>query len=106
MGGTFVLRMCVQLLSRGLTLCDPLDCGLLGSSVHKIFQTRILESVARFFSRGPFTPRDRTCLSWQAGSVEGAGHSHLLHVSGSHLRPRHQICTFCRPFLTTCLSLY
>ena len=34
------------------TLCDPLDCSLTGSSVHSIFQTRILEWVAVSFSRG------------------------------------------------------
>ena len=28
------------------TLCDPLDCSQLGSSVHGIFQARILEWVA------------------------------------------------------------
>ena len=33
------------------TLCDPMDCNLLGSSVHGIFQARILEWVAIFFSR-------------------------------------------------------
>ena len=32
------------------TLCDP----MLGSSVHEIFQSRILEWVAIFFSRGSF----------------------------------------------------
>ena len=34
------------------TLCDPLDCSLPGSSVHGIFQARILEWVAISFSRG------------------------------------------------------
>ena len=29
-----------------LTLCDPMDCSLLGSSVHVILQSRILEWVA------------------------------------------------------------
>ena len=29
-----------------LTLCDPMDCSLPGSSVHGIFQARILEWVA------------------------------------------------------------
>ena len=28
-----------------LTLCDPMDCSLIGSSVHGIFQARILEWV-------------------------------------------------------------
>ena len=34
------------------TLCDPVDCSLPGSSVHRIFQARILEWVAISFSRG------------------------------------------------------
>ena len=33
-----------------LTLSDPMDCSLPGSSVHAIFQTRILEWVAIAFS--------------------------------------------------------
>ena len=28
------------------TLCDPMDCSLPGSSVHGVFQARILEWVA------------------------------------------------------------
>ena len=32
-------------------LCDPVDCSLPGSSVHGIFQARILEGVAIAFSR-------------------------------------------------------
>ena len=34
------------------TLCDPMDCSPPGSSVHGIFQARILEWVAISFSRG------------------------------------------------------
>ena len=33
-----------------LTFCNPMDCSLLGSSVHGIFQARILEWVALSFS--------------------------------------------------------
>ena len=33
-------------------LCDPMDCRLPGSSVHGIFQARILEWVAISYSRG------------------------------------------------------
>ena len=33
------------------TLCDPMDCSLPGSSIHGIFQARILEWVAISFSR-------------------------------------------------------
>jgi len=35
-----------------LTLCNPMDCSLPGSSVHGILQARILEWVAIPFSRG------------------------------------------------------
>ena len=35
-----------------LTLCDPMNCSSPGSSVHGIFQARILEWVAIPFSRG------------------------------------------------------
>ena len=40
------------------TLCDPMDCSLLGSSVHGILQARILEWVAMPSSRGSSGPRD------------------------------------------------
>ena len=40
------------------TLCDPMDCSLLGSPVHGILQDRILEWVAIPFSRGSSQPRD------------------------------------------------
>ena len=32
------------------TLCDPMDCSVPGSSIHGIFQARVLESVAIAFS--------------------------------------------------------
>ena len=46
-----------------LTLCNPMDCSPPGSSVHEIFQARILEWVAISFSRGSSQPRDRTQVS-------------------------------------------
>ena len=38
--------VCTKSLKSCLTLCDPMDCSLPGSSVHGILQTRILERVA------------------------------------------------------------
>ena len=35
-----------------LTFCNPVDCNLLGSAIHRILQARILEWVAISFSRG------------------------------------------------------
>ena len=39
------------------TLCGPMDCSLPGSSVHGIFQARVLEWVAISFSRGIYSTR-------------------------------------------------
>ena len=50
-----------------LTLCDPVDYSLPGSSVHGISQTRILEWVAISSSRGSSQPRDQTCISHTVG---------------------------------------
>ena len=47
-----------------LTLCDPMDSSLSGSSVHGIFQARILVWVAMPFSRESSWPRDQTCVSF------------------------------------------
>ena len=50
-----------------LTLCDPMNCSPPGSSVHGIFQARILEWVAPSFPRGSSWPRDWTCVFCTAG---------------------------------------
>ena len=49
------------------TLCDPVDFSLPGSSVHGIFQARVLEWVAISFSRGSSQLRDWTQVSHIAG---------------------------------------
>ena len=46
-----------------LTLCDPMDCSLPGSSVHGILQARILEWAVMPSSRGSSRPRDQTQVS-------------------------------------------
>ena len=56
--------MRAQLLQWCLTLWDPVDCNLPGSSVHGILQARILQWVVRPSSRGSSWPRGRTCISY------------------------------------------
>ena len=51
---------CVQLF------VTPMDCSLPGSSVHGIFQARVLEWVVSF-SRGSSQARDQTQVSHIAG---------------------------------------
>ena len=48
---------------------NPMDCNLPGSSLHGILQTRILEWVAIFFSRGSSWLRDKTWVSCSAGRL-------------------------------------
>ena len=56
--GCHFLLQCTKLKSESevaqsyLTLSDPMDCSLLGSSVHGIFQARVLEWGAIAFSDG------------------------------------------------------
>ena len=49
------------------TLCNPMDCSLPRSSIHGIFQARVLEWVAVSFSRGSSWPRDWTWVFHIAG---------------------------------------
>ena len=49
------------------TLWDPLDCSPPSSSVHGIFQARILEWIAISSSKGSSQPRDQTCVSCITG---------------------------------------
>ena len=54
--GCHFLPQCMKVKSKSevaqscLTLSDPMDCSLPGSSVHGIFQARVLEWVASAFS--------------------------------------------------------
>ena len=66
--GPDVLLFCCCLIAKlCLTLCDPMDCSLPGSSVHGILQARVLEWVAMLSSRASSQPRDQTWVSCMAG---------------------------------------
>ena len=72
--GMLICKMQVCMLSHfsRLTLCDPMDCSLPGSSVHGIFQARILVWVTMSPWRGSSWPRDQTwvsCISCIGGWV-------------------------------------
>ena len=55
----YALIVCVCLSLRSVvTLCNPVDCSLSGSSAHGIFQARILEWVSISSSRGSSWHRD------------------------------------------------
>ena len=53
------------------TLCDPVDCSLLGFSAQGIFQARTLEWVAISFLQGSSPPRDQTRGSHVVACIAG-----------------------------------
>ena len=64
--------MYAKLLQSCPTLCDPVDCSLPGSSIHVIFQARILE--CHFLLQGIIPTQGwNLCLlyllHWQADSL-------------------------------------
>ena len=60
--------VCIVLVTQScLTLCDPMDSSLSGSSVHGIFQARILEWVVIPFFRESSQPRSWSQVSRIAG---------------------------------------
>ena len=81
-----------------LTFCDLMDCSLPGSSVHGIFQARILERVAISSSRGSPGPRDQTqvcCISYIAGgffTAEPSGKPYFVY-SSVYMRRRQRQAT-------------
>ena len=93
------------------TLCDSMDCSPPGSSIHGIFQARVLEWAAISFSRGSSQTRDWAQASCTAGFTVWATrealksfnpHDHLWNgLNYSHVRMstlRHkgvgQLCSF------------
>ena len=73
-------KVVVMLVAQScLTLCNPMDCSPLGSSVHGIPQARILEQVAIPFSRGFLRPRDCTWLSCIAGRYFTVWATKVIH---------------------------
>ena len=71
--GLVEMKVKVLVASSCLTLCNPMGCSPPGSSVHRIFQGRMLQWVAIAFSR----ESSQYFLHWQADSLP------LCHL-GSH----------------------
>ena len=91
--------MCVhaQLLSH-VWLCNPKDCRS-GSSLHGIFQARILQGVAISSSRGSSRPRDRTHVSCSSKQI-------LYHWATwkTHVYVNTYMCVYI--FVCVCVCVY
>ena len=68
-GNWLKVKVKVLVTQSCLTLGDPMDCSLPGSSVQGILQARILEWVAISFTRGSSQSRDQTRVSHTAGRL-------------------------------------
>ena len=68
-----------------LTLCNPMDCSLLGSSVLGIIQARILEGAASSFSR-------ESSRLWVQTRVSFIGRRFLYHRATREVIPRYGFC--------------
>ena len=72
--GCHVLLQCMKVKSESEvtqscpTLSDPMDCSLPGSSVHGIFQARVLEWVGIAFS-------EKTLMTWQESDDQTRQHA-------------------------------
>ena len=92
-----------------LTLCDPIDCSLSGSSVHQILQARILELVAIPFSRGSSCPGSPALKAdfffpsedWRKGFVPGLS----PWLADDHLLPASLHVIFPLPMFVFCLQI-
>jgi len=71
------------------TLRDPMVCSLPGSSVHGIFQARVLEWGAIAFSKENGYPLQYSCL----GNPMDRGTGGLYIVCGDHKRVRYDLAT-------------
>jgi len=103
--GCHFLLQCVKVKSESEvaqscpTLRDPMDCSLPGSSVHGIFQARVLELGAIAFSTGTSggkklqaeeihcinSPKAEMCLAWarnnKEASIEARNHNNSNKVA-------------------------
>ena len=73
------------------TLCDAIDCSLPGSSIHGIFQARILEWVAIFFPQEIFPTQGISHNSSSTTTITYITHTYI-YTHTPHIHTRAQEC--------------
>ena len=82
--GCHFLLQCIKVKSESedtqscLTLCNPMDCSPPGSSVHGIFQARVLEWAAIAFFKFNYMPRKRQLRKKECFQLEASEYVFLL----------------------------
>ena len=101
--------LCAKSLQSCLTLRNPMDHSLPGSSVDRILQARILEWVAMPFFRGYSQPRDQTQISYVSciGSLRRRDRAEVKHRDGLKWGSINQLASLsiCSPFFYLHFSL-
>ena len=94
--------LCVRVCSVVPTLCSPMDCRPLGSSLHRTFQARILEWVAVSFSKGFSHSRYQTQVSCTAGRFFTTELLGLPRMPFSSAQSLSHVRLFATPWVTAC----
>ena len=81
------------------TLCFPMDCSPPGSSIHEIFQARILEWVTMSFSRASSQPRDQTLVLLHRGQTL----YHLSHQGSPNINMLYNLKVLVTPVMSNSL---
>ena len=82
------------------TLCDPMDCSLLGSPIHGIFWARVLEWVAISFSiwrKGKCISQSSPRKTEQVEHTHTHTHTHLFVYSVMHGIGLYRLRSLARP---------
>ena len=101
--GCHFLLQCMKVKSESevaqscLTLRDPMDCSLPGSSIHRIFQARVLEWGAIAFSKEMATHSN--FLAWRIPWTEEPGRPQSMGLQESDTTE--QLSTHTRSFIKT-----
>ena len=94
----YMFMCCVSLVAQSRPiLCDAIGCSLPGSSVHGLFQARILEWVAMSSSRGSFPTQ---------GSNPDLLHCRLILYHLSHQSIYVYVFSICVQFIYVCVQLF
>ena len=81
------------------TLCDPMDCSLPGSSIHGIFQARVLEWGVIAFSSLVHC-RDFNCEPWPKSWIFLLFLTSITHYYLKRINGEGMAITFCHFILT------
>ena len=95
-------KLCVLVFQSCLTLCNPMDCSLPGSSIHAILQARILAWVGHSFLQGISLTQ-----GWNPGLLRCRWIlHHLSHQGSPHSQSIIPLLCFCFFSIKISLQLF